>query len=56
MTEIQRHIDFQEIRLQEKSQSLAMGVAPQAVDVIVQDELVDICQAGGLPPRSLHLV
>ena len=46
MTEVQQHTDVQEVRLQEDSQKTAGGTA-RAVDVIVQDELVDVCQAGG---------
>ena len=47
LSEQQQHSDFQELRVQEKGNSLALGAVPGAVDVIVQDELVDICQPGG---------
>ena len=56
MTEVQHHTDVQEIRIQEDSQNAASGTA-RAVDVIVQDELVDMCQAGGkflLPERPQY--
>lgn len=53
MTEAQQHTDVQEIRVQEDGQNAASGSA-RAIDVIVQDELVDTCQAGGQLPSSLR--
>jgi DNA helicase MCM9 len=53
MTEEQRHTDFQEIRLQEQTQDLAVGTAPRSMNVIVQDELVDTCQPGGTKPSAV---
>ena len=52
MTEMQHHTDVQEIRVQEDRESTASGSA-RAIDVILQDELVDMCQAGGTPPQYL---
>lgn len=47
MTELQQHTDVQEIRLQENADASITGSAARAINVIVQDELVDTCQAGG---------
>lgn len=47
VSELQQHIDFQELRVQEKSQSLDMHAAPQSKLVVLQDDLVDTCQPGG---------
>lgn len=55
LTEFQRHSDFQEIRIQERSQSLAVGAMPRSIDLIVQDDLVDTCQPGGSCDWSLQL-
>lgn len=41
------HGDYQEIRLQESVQCLAMGSMPRSIGVILQDDLVDTCRAGG---------
>ena len=54
LTELQRHSDFQEIRVQERSQSLAVGAMPRSMDLIVQDDLVDTCQPGGSCDWSLQ--
>ena len=55
MTEMQHHTDVQELRIQEDRQNAAGGSA-RAIDVIVQDELVDMCQAGGTSPQSLSKI
>lgn len=47
MTELQHHTDIQEVRLQESNHSLSNRSAASAIDVVLQDELVDTCQAGG---------
>ncbi|KAK9824018.1 hypothetical protein WJX72_006994 [[Myrmecia] bisecta] len=44
--EVQLHTDYQEIRVQEKSQCVALGAMPRSITVILQDELADCCQAG----------
>ena len=57
MTEVQRHSEYQELRVQEKSQSLAMGSLPRSITVIVLDDLADKCQPGGasqLIPSGAH--
>lgn len=46
MTELQKHSDFQEVRLQEKSQNLEVGSMPRSITVVLQDDLVDTCRAG----------
>ncbi|KNC49580.1 DNA replication licensing factor MCM9 [Thecamonas trahens ATCC 50062] len=38
--------DYQEIKLQEKMTSLAVGKIPRSLVVILQDDLVDSCKAG----------
>jgi DNA replicative helicase MCM subunit Mcm2 (Cdc46/Mcm family) len=35
------------VRLQARTQSLAMGAMPTAMSAILQDDLVDCCQPGG---------
>lgn len=52
MTEVQHHTDFQELRLQEDSHH-GHSSAAASVDLLVQDDLVDICQAGGLDSTQL---
>eukprot|EP00873_Tetraselmis_striata_P027898 jgi/Tetstr1/448162/TSEL_035453.t1 len=42
----QVHSDYQEVRLQEGVQCLAMGSLPRSVPVILQDDLVDTCRPG----------
>ncbi|KAG4168320.1 hypothetical protein ERO13_A12G016000v2 [Gossypium hirsutum] len=39
--------DYQEIKIQESTQVLGVGVIPRSILVILQDDLVDIVKAGG---------
>ncbi|XP_037491168.1 probable DNA helicase MCM9 [Jatropha curcas] len=41
-----RH-DYQEIKIQESTQVLGVGVIPRSIPVILKDDLVDIVKAGG---------
>ena len=43
---------YQEVRLQEKMQCLAMGTLPCAITVVLLDELADTCQPGGETVRG----
>lgn len=47
----------QEVRLQARAQSLAMGAMPAAMNALLQDDLVDCCQPGGALrcTQSLHI-
>lgn len=47
------HTDFQTIRVQEQSQNLAMGALPQAITVLLTDDLADSCLPGGMDFRFL---
>ena len=38
--------DYQELRLQERVSSLTMGSIPRSINIILKDDLVDICVAG----------
>jgi len=38
--------DYQEIKIQEQIQQLAMGSIPRSMVVVLEDDLVDICKAG----------
>lgn len=39
--------DYQEIKIQESSQLLGVGVIPRSILVVLQDDLVDTVKAGG---------
>jgi DNA helicase MCM9 len=47
--EVALYTNFQEAQVQEGSQCLALGAAPRALTVLLQDELADCCQVGGAP-------
>lgn len=38
---------WQEIKLQARTQSLAMGAMPASMTALLQNDLVDCCQPGG---------
>lgn len=38
--------NYQEIKLQEQVQRLAMGTIPRSIWVVLEDDLVDVCKAG----------
>lgn len=38
--------DYQEIKVQDKISSLHLGSIPRSINVILQDDLVDVCKAG----------
>lgn len=38
--------NYQEIKLQEQVQRLAMGTIPRSLWVVLEDDLVDVCKAG----------
>lgn len=41
-----RCADYQEVRIQEKVQSLSVGMIPRQIAVLFMDDLVDVCKAG----------
>ena len=43
-----------EVRVQELAQCLNMGALPSSVPVLLQDELVDRCKAGGVDTAAQH--
>lgn len=44
---LQMFTSYQEVRVQEKMQCLAMGALPCSITVLLQDELADACRPGG---------
>lgn len=40
--------DYQEIKIQESTQVLGIGVIPRSILVVLKDDLVDIVKAGGM--------
>lgn len=38
--------DYQEIKIQEQVQKLAVGTIPRSMWVVLEDDLVDCCKAG----------
>jgi DNA replicative helicase MCM subunit Mcm2 (Cdc46/Mcm family) len=44
------HGDYQELRLVERTQCLALGAVPVSITTVMLDDLADSCQAGGAPP------
>ena len=38
--------DYQEIKVQEQVQKLAVGTIPRSMWVVLEDDLVDVCKAG----------
>ena len=38
--------DYQEIKIQEQVQKLAVGTIPRSMWVVLEDDLVDSCKAG----------
>lgn len=51
------YTNHQEIKIQEKMQCLEVGSVPSSVTVVLQDELADTCQPGGMAANSIvHVV
>ena len=48
LEEVQLLTNYQELRVQEKMQCLAMGALPKSIVVVVRDDLVDRCCTGGV--------
>jgi DNA helicase MCM9 len=46
MEETRVCIDYQEIKVQEQVQRLTMGSIPRSITVVIENDLVDTCQAG----------
>lgn len=44
---VTRH-DYQEIKIQENTQVLGVGVIPRSILVVLKDDLVDNVKAGGI--------
>ena len=42
------HTNYQEIKIQENAKSLAVGTVPRSICVLLQDDLADMCQTGGM--------
>ena len=38
--------NYQEVKIQEQAQRLAVGTIPRSMWVVLQDDLVDACKAG----------
>lgn len=42
------HTNYQEIKIQENAKALAVGNVPRSICVLLQDDLADMCQTGGV--------
>jgi len=42
------HTNYQEIKIQENAKALAVGTVPRSICVLLQDDLADMCQTGGV--------
>ncbi len=42
------HTNYQEIKIQENAKALAVGTVPRSICVLLQDDLADTCQTGGM--------
>lgn len=51
---VTRH-DYQEIKIQENTQVLGVGVIPRSILVVLKDDLVDNVKAGGTTPCLLFV-
>lgn len=51
---VTRH-DYQEIKIQENTQVLGVGVLPRSILVVLKDDLVDNVKAGGTTPWLLFV-
>ena len=45
------HTNYQEIKIQENAKALAVGNVPRSICVLLQDDLADMCQTGGVCVR-----